>query len=721
MIKIEDKLIYISTDSFSLILSNENGDVFVEHCGARVDHYHYSNQVYRRDYAFSGGPISNDRTFSMDTQRQLLGQVGQGDFRRPSIIIQHTNNQMTDFKLKSHQIISEVVVPQGLPSTHSHYEGETLKLVFIDEIANLELNIFYSTFEESDTITTFSRLINHSDQTVNIERLLSQQFDLPRGNYDILTFQGAYGREKTLRRQSVQQGTFLIESSRGASGHSQTPSIILANSNTNEDYGDALALQLIYSGNFQAFVQENQLGEVRLGIGLGDLHFSWTLEPESTFDTPVAVLTYSSQGLTRLSQLSQGFVRNHLMNNKFAYEERPILINNWEATYFDFERGKLLDLADKASEVGIELFVLDDGWFGNRNDDNTSLGDWTVNEEKLGGSLEDLIEDVHKRGLKFGIWVEPEMISENSDLYRKHPEWAIQVPGRPHTYSRNQLVLNLSNPQVVDYIINWLDDLLTTHAIDYVKWDMNRNISNIGNGDTLDATLMQSHTYMLGLYKILDKITKKHDQVLFESCSGGGGRNDLGMLAYFPQVWASDNTDAIERLVIQEGSSYLYPVISMGAHVSAVPNHQVGRLTPLSTRGHVAMMGNLGYELDLTSLSQKELDEISSQVAQYKKIRPVVQFGDQYRLLPAGGGNNETAVQYIYYDEVLVTFVRVRADIQLMDPRLKLKGLDANATYLLLDGSNRKFSGAELMYAGLTIVLPSGDYQSTQLHLKKVK
>ena len=540
----------------------------------------------------------------------------------------------------------------------------------------------------------------------------------PASDYDVVTLQGAYAREKTVRRHKLEQGIFTVASNRGASGHAHTPAMVLCDHTATEDAGQALALQLLYSGNFQAFVQKNQLNEVRLGIGINDDNFAWELSASDSFDTPVAIMTYSAKGLTHLTHESQLFVQEHIMPKQFAHVERPILINNWEATYFDFKKEKLLDLADEASKLGIELFVLDDGWFGNRFDDNRALGDWVVNEEKLGGPLNDLINQVHAKGLKFGLWFEPEMISVDSDLYRAHPDWGIQSKGRGHTYSRNQLVLNLANPDVVAYIKSAIDKILTENAIDYVKWDYNRNITNIGNGDSVLATQMQSHAYMLGLYDLVSYLTEKHSNILFESCSGGGGRNDLGMMRYFPQVWASDNTDAISRLPIQYGSSYLYPTISMGAHVSASPNHQMGRTTPLETRGNVAMMGNLGYELDLTSLPQAEKDVIAAQVAHYKDIRPVVQFGKQYRLINPEAGSNEAAVEFVYEDKVVVTYVRTLSTIETIETTLKLKGLEEEALYCL-QGTDQVFSGAELMYAGLTTILPQGDYLSKQYYFVK--
>ena len=475
----------------------------------------------------------------------------------------------------------------------------------------------------------------------------------------------------------------------------------------------------MYSGNFQTFVQKSQINEVRVAIGIEDENFTWELASNESFETPVALITYSYQGLTGVSQESQAFVTDYIIPKQFAHEERPILLNNWEATYFDFEKEKLLELAEDAKQVGAELFVLDDGWFGNRFDDNRALGDWFVNEEKLGGPLQDLIEKVHAKGLKFGLWFEPEMISVDSDLYRKHPDWAIQVPNYGHTYSRNQLVLNLANPDVVTYLKDVLDKILTDNAIDYVKWDYNRNMTNIGNGANYLESQMLSHQYMLGLYDLVEFLTSKHENILFESCSGGGGRNDLGMMRYFPQVWVSDNTDAIARLTIQYGSSYLYPTISMGAHVSAVPNHQMERTTPLETRGDVAMMGNLGYELDLTSLTQEEKESIAAQIAHYKDIRPVVQFGQQYRLINPEAGSNEAAVQFNYENKVLATYVRILSTIETVETTLKLKNLDQDANYML-QGTGEVYSGAELMYAGITVVLPQGDFLSKQFYFVKV-
>ncbi len=717
-ITIKGNLFYIQSKEMSMIIENREGDLLLRHIGGKIANYHGSNAIFEKDHAFSGNPTPDNRTFSYDTQRQIFGVHGFGDFRCPSLKIQHDNNELTQFKLKDSHILHGVVEATGLPSPHSMEGAETLVFILEDEFAKLRLTLYYTAYADRATISTFAKISNLSDKAVVINRALSTMLDVPAGNYDVVTLQGAYAREKTVRRQMVEQGIFSIASNRGASGHAQTPAMILCDRTATEDAGSVLALQLLYSGNFQAFVQKSQLNEVRLGIGINDDNFAWQLAAGDSFETPVALMTYSAKGLTHLSQESQLFVQNHIMPKQFAHVERPILINNWEATYFAFKQEKLLNLVDEASRLGIELFVLDDGWFGNRFDDNRALGDWSVNEEKLGGPLSDLIDKVHAKGLKFGLWFEPEMISVDSDLYRTHPDWAIQAEGRTHTYSRNQLVLNLANPDVVDYIKLAIDNILTENAIDYVKWDYNRNITNIGNGDSALATKMQSHAYMLGLYELVSYLTEKHSNILFESCSGGGGRNDLGMMRYFPQVWASDNTDAISRLPIQYGSSYLYPTISMGSHVSASPNHQMGRTTPIETRGNVAMMGNLGYELDLTSLPESEKEVIATQVSHYKDIRSVVQFGKHYRLINPEQDANEAAVQFVYKDKTVVTYVRTLSTIETIETTLKLKGLEEAATYRLQE-TGQVFSGAELMYAGLTITLPQGDYLSKQYYFVK--
>ena len=481
-VRIENNLFYVESKGLSLIIENRDGFLLLKHLGKTIKNYRGANSVYERDHAFSPNPTATNRTFSLDTQRQIFGQHGLGDFRKPTLQVQHDATEVTDFRFVEAKILKGENGPKGLPFPHSMDGTETLALILEDSKAQLSLTLYYTAFDNDATIASYSKLENNSSQEVIIHKDFSFMADFPAAAYEIVTLQGAYAREKTVRRQQVEQGIFSISSNRGASGHAQTPALLLCDQGVTEDAGNVFALQLLYSGNFEAFVQKNQLNEVRVAIGINPENFSWKLNPEENFETPVALVTYSDKGLTGISHESQNFVLKHIMPSKFSKKERPILINNWEATYFDFQREKLLELADEAKKVGIELFVLDDGWFGNRFDDNRALGDWVVNEKKLGGSLESLISAIHGRGLQFGLWLEPEMISVDSDLYRKHPDWAIQVSGYEHTYSRNQLVLNLANPQVVGYLKNVLDELLSHHKIDYIKWDMNRNITNLGNG-----------------------------------------------------------------------------------------------------------------------------------------------------------------------------------------------------------------------------------------------
>ncbi|MGO4936196.1 alpha-galactosidase [Fundicoccus sp. Sow4_H7] len=717
-IQIKDSLFFIHSKGFSLILEQYHDYLMVRHIGKNVTSYNNSNRLINKDHAFSPAPYADDRTFSMDTQRQILGQQGLGDFRLASIVIANKKNQLSDFKYKSYRIYDGVPEEKPLPFPYDlNQQTQTIVFELVDNVLDLTLEIHFTVYEESSTISTYRKLINHSNERLMIKKFDSFMIDLEPHDYTSITFQGAYGREKEMVRSKINQGIHSIASNRGASGHGQTPSIILGEKDVNDSYGECLAIQLMYSGNFHATVQKNQLRELRASIGFEPSVFGWELSPQDSFATPATIINFSSQGLNHLSHVSHQFILDHIVRPEYARQERPILINNWEATYFDFNFDKLTDLADKAQNLGIELFVLDDGWFGNRFDDNRALGDWTVNEEKLSHSLDHLIEEVHGRGMKFGLWFEPEMISVDSDLFRQHPDWAIQVADRPHTYSRNQLVLDLSKPEVADYIKETLSHYLSTYKIDYVKWDMNGNITNVGSYNNLKENLMLPHKYMLALYDIFDYLTNKFPDVLFESCAGGGGRNDLGIMRYFPQVWTSDNTDAISRIQLQNSMTFLYPTITMGSHVSAVPNHQTGRITPLETRNHMAMSGNLGYELDLTQLSDSELSEIKENIALYKSIRPIIQLGERTRLETVHP-TNEFAYQFIGDEGVVVTYIKVLSDVEFTESVVRLKDLEKDALYEV-DGDI--YSGEELMVLGFVIPVKQEDFYSKQIILKKVE
>jgi alpha-galactosidase len=466
----------------------------------------------------------------------------------------------------------------------------------------------------------------------------------------------------------------------------------------------------VYSGNFLAQVEVDQFRTARVSMGINPFDFTWLLESGESFQTPEVVMVYSDQGLNGMSQTYHELYRTRLARGSFRDRERPILINNWEATYFDFNEEKIMNIARTAAELGIELFVLDDGWFGERDDDRRSLGDWTVNRRKLPNGLDGLAKQVNELGLQFGLWIEPEMVSPNSELYRKHPDWCLHVPNRPRSEGRNQLVLDYSRQDVCDYMIETISNVLASAPITYVKWDMNRHMTEVGSAALPPERQRETaHRYMLGLYRVMEEITSRFPHILFESCSGGGGRFDPGILYYMPQTWTSDNTDAVSRLKIQYGTSLVYPISVMGAHVSAVPNHQVGRMTSLTMRGHVSMSGNFGYELDITKLTETEKQIIKEQVAFYKDVRRLVQFGTFYRLLSPFEGN-EAAWMFVSEDqsEALVAYFRVLAEANAPLSYLRLKGLDPNQDYEI-EGLG-VYGGDELMYAGVALPYRLGDF-----------
>lgn len=536
-------------------------------------------------------------------------------------------------------------------------------------------------------------------------------------------WRAAGGNERNVLRRPLTMGLQAVDSKRGSSSHQHNPFMALVRKGADEDQGEVYGFSLVYSGSFLANVEVDQYRTTRVTMGLNPFDFSWLLQPGASFQTPEAVMVYSSEGLGGMSRTYHRLYRTRLARGEYRDQERPVLINNWEATYFDFNADKIESIARKGKELGIELFVLDDGWFGKRDDDNSSLGDWFVHREKLPGGLRDLAERVTGLDMRFGLWVEPEMVSEDSDLYRAHPDWCLHVPDRRRSAGRNQLILDYSRDDVCDAIIGMLSEVFTSAPITYVKWDMNRNMTEIGSALLPPERQRETaHRYMLGLYRVLETLVTAFPHILFESCSGGGGRFDPGMLHYMPQTWTSDNTDAVSRLKIQYGTSIVYPVSSIGAHVSAVPNHQVHRTTPLETRGHVAFAGNFGYELDLTAFTEEEDAVVRGQVAYYKEIRPLVQFGDFYRLLSPFEGN-ETAWMFVSPDrsEAFAAYYKVLAEPNAGYRSIRLKGLNPEADYRIagLDGA---VGGDELMRAGLAVPqeLLFGDFQSQVWRIRKV-
>lgn len=666
--------------------------------------------------AFSANPDINDKTFSLDTLPQEYPAYGNTDFRTPAYQLQLENGTtITDLRYTSHKIFRGKPSLEGLPATYieNDDEAETLEIVLMDSLINLKVILSYTVFENFDAITRSVRFINDGKENLNILRALSMSVDFIRDDFDFMHLFGSWARERHVVREALKPGLKLIDSRRGASSHEHNPFIALLSRDCTEDYGEAYGFNLVYSGNFLAQAETNMYKTTRVSIGLNPFDFSWLLEPGQTFQTPEAVMVYSSQGLGEMSRTYHKLYRTRLCRGKFRDEVRPVLANNWEATYFNFNAEKIESLAKAAKELGIELFVLDDGWFGKRDNDNCSLGDWVVDKNKLPNGLKDLAKCINGLGMQFGLWFEPEMVSPDSDLYRAHPDWCIHVPNRPRSTARSQLILDLSREDVCEFIIKSVSDVLKSAPISYVKWDMNRNMTEIGSALLPPKRQRETaHRYMLGLYKVMDAITSAFSDVLFEGCSGGGGRFDAGILYYMPQIWTSDDTDAVERLKIQYGTSIVYPSSTMGSHVSAVPNHQVHRVTSLKMRGDVAMSGNFGYELDLTKFTEEEKEEVKKQIAQYKSLRELIQFGDMYRLLSPFEGN-EAAWMYVSEDktEAFASYFKILSEPNPPLKRLNLKGLDPNKNYVI-EGKDSVYGGDELMYAGIAIPDLYGDYKS---------
>jgi len=680
---------------------------------------------YRERASFSPNPFPENRAISLDTIPLEYPAYGSGDFRHPAYQIQLPNGTtVTEALYRQHRIYSGKPKLEGLPATYveQQEEADTLELELFDPVAGLTILLSYTIFNELNSITRSVRFINEGTQDLKILRALSMSVDFHDSDYDILHLSGAWTRERHIERRALASGMQAVESRRGSSSHQQNPFLALLSKGANEDYGDVFGFSLVYSGGFVAQAEVDQFRTTRVSMGINPFDFNWLLEPGASFQTPEVVMVYSPNGLGQMSRIYHKLYRTRLCRGEFRDSSRPILVNNWEATYFNFTADKIESIAKVGRDLGIELFVLDDGWFGSRNSDNSSLGDWFVDLKKLPNGLEDLVQRVRNLDMQFGLWFEPEMISPDSELYRQHPEWCLHVPDYRRTEARQQLILDFSRADVCEAIYTMVSDILKSAPITYVKWDMNRNMTEVGSA-LLPAERQKetAHRYMLGLYKVLERITTEFPHILFESCSGGGGRFDPGMLYYMPQTWTSDNSDAISRLKIQYGTSIVYPTSTMGAHVSAVPNHQVHRMTSLDIRGHVAMSGNFGYELDLTKFTDEEKDIVKDQIALYKEIRPLVQFGDFYRLLSPFEGN-ETAWMIVAADqsEAMIVYFRVLAEPNEPLGRLKLKGLDANKDYLLVD-SNSIYGGDHLMFAGLNIPELKGDFQSQIWRLKQTE
>ena len=672
------------------------------------------------DRGFSGNPYDagEDRTYSMDTLPQEFPCYGNGDFRSTAFAVENADGSMScDLRYKSHKIFDGKYNLEGLPAVYaSDKEAQTLEILMEDPVTGVKVVLLYGVLPAQDIITRSVCVKNESSGKIYLNKIESASLDFLYGDYELLTFYGRHAMERNVQRVPVVHGTQKIGSVRGTSSHQYNPMMILAEKETTEDKGNCYAMSFVYSGCFQGEVLKDQLNQTRMMLGLQEEAFRYPLETGEMFQAPEVILSYSAEGMNRLSQNLHHCIRQHICRGKYKEEIRPILINSWEAAYFDFTGDTIYELAKAAKEVNIDMLVMDDGWFGKRDDDNSGLGDWFVNEKKLGGTLGNLIKRINDLGVKFGIWIEPEMVSEDSDLYRKHPDWALTVPGRNPVRSRNQLVLDFSRKEVVDEIYDQICKVLDQGNIEYVKWDMNRSLMDVYSSVTRDQGRVL-HDYVLGLYDFLERLVQRYPNLLIEGCSGGGGRFDAGMMYYTPQIWCSDNTDAIDRLRIQYGTSFGYPVSVVGSHVSAVPNHQTGRKTPLHTRGVVAMSGTFGYELNLMKLSEEEKQEIREQIAEYKSYAPIIQNGLYYRLSDPTT-EEICAWEFVHTDEKEQSKVLLNIVMQVIHGNMtvnyvKLQGLEETAVYRE-EKSGKRYTGAALMYGGMPLPIEPGEYQAYQ-------
>ena len=675
--------------------------------------------------AFSPTPVGTGENETLDLIPQEISSYGHGDFRPASLIVgQNDGSRLLDLRYSDHRIITGKLPLQGLPATYveSADEAETLEIDLTDELTDVKITLSYTVFRDFDAIARSMRIYNGGSRTVHLLHAASMLVDFPTRPLDVIHLSGGWARERQINRQRLLSGAqFATESRRGTSSHQNHPFIALLDAEASETCGEVFGFSLIYSGSFSASIHTDQFGSPRVSLGLNPGEFSWDLEPSETFQTPEAVLVFSEEGLGGMSRSFHELYRTRLARGIYRDKARPCLLNNWEVTYFDFDEEKLTALAGKAAALGIELFVLDDGWFGKRDDDKSSLGDWFVDRRKLPEGIDGLARKINSLGLKFGLWFEPEMVSPNSDLYRAHPDWCLHVAGRSRSLSRSQLVLDLSRPEVCDYLIESIGAILDSASIEYVKWDMNRHLSEVGS-PSLPAHRQRevAHRYMLGLYRVLDTLITRFPNILFEGCSGGGGRFDPGLLHYMPQSWTSDNSDAVSRLKIQYGTSLVYPWSSMAAHVSTVPNHQNQRLTPLDTRFHVALTGAFGYELDLEKLPTNELADIQQQIAFFKQHRLLLAQGSLYRLRNPFQ-TNEASWSLVAPDqsEALVIHVNILVEANLQASRLRLQGLDSSASYEISEIA-QPMNGDLLMNVGILVPSPTGDFKSHCWYLKRI-
>ncbi len=706
---------------------SEYGYLLHLYYGERLEDEDLGYLIQMQDRGFSPNPseAGNDRTFSLDVLPQEFSSDGSCDYRLSSIEVKNGDGSYAFVgKVVRHEIYAGKYTLAGLPSLRPSGQDtvDTLEIWLQDEATQLTAVLSYCVFEEKDVITRTVRVVNQSPETIYLNRLMSMTMDFMDSDYDFIHLDGRHTMEREFHRDPLHYGIQTIGSFRGASSHQHNPFAVLCEHQANEDYGRCYGFSFVYSGNFVCKVEKDQYDQMRIIMGIHPKHFSYQLKPGESFAAPEVVLAYSGKGLTHLTHLYHNIYRNNLCQSPYVKEARPILINSWEAAYFDFDEKKILDIAREAVDMGVEMLVLDDGWFGNRNDDSAALGDWDVNTEKLPRGLTGLSEEIHAMGLKFGLWIEPEMVSENSELYRRHPDWCLQMPRRQPSRGRYQLVLDLSRSDVRDYIVTSINEVLDSTKIEYVKWDMNRFITDAWS--IIAEKEKQGeiyHRYILGLYDIMDRIILTHPEILFCGCSGGGGRFDPGMLYYQPQIWCSDNTDAVCRLKIQYGTTFVYPVSALESHVSVCPNHQTGRTVPIKTRGIAAMDGILGYELDSTCLTKAEKEICREQIGRYRKYYALITEGDYYRLTNPYEFAEYVAWEHVSQDkkEALRSLVLTERESNDAQRYVKAKGLIPQMHYRV-EGMEGTFSGQLLMSAGLPVPSSLLQYEAVQYEIRAV-
>ncbi|MDO4298732.1 MAG: alpha-galactosidase [Lachnospiraceae bacterium] len=673
------------------------------------------------DRGFSGNPYEaeRDRTYSLDALPQEYPCYGTGDYRNVALHVKNPDGTYScDLRYQSARVVEGKYSLPGLPAVHTEAGAETLEVVLADRQSGLEVTLLYGVLADSDVITRAARIRNTGSETPYLEKAASCCLDFLYGAYDLIHFHGRHGMERQFERSSLLHADQVLQSRRGVSSHQQNPFFILADHRTGEESGECYGFSLLYSGGFKAEAAVDQYQQTRAVMGLSDEFFSWPLQQGEIFHTPEAVVCYSARGFSELSFQYHQLIRYHVCRGEWQTKRRPILINSWEAAYFDFDGEKIVEIARQASELGVEMLVLDDGWFGKRDDDFAGLGDWAANEKKLGCTLGEIGTRINALGLKFGLWIEPEMVSEDSDLYRKHPDWAFVIPGRKPVRGRYQLVLDFSRKEVVDCIFEQVAAAIEQANVEYIKMDMNRHLSDIYSHTAVFQNQgVILHKYVLGVYDFLERLLQKFPKLLIEGCAGGGGRFDAGMLYYTPQIWCSDNSDAVERIRIQYGTSFGYPIATVGSHVSAVPNHQTGRSTNIVTRGVVAMAGSFGYELDLKLITPEEKAIVRQQIQDYKKYFDLIQNGRYWRLTSPFEDEDYAAWEFTAQDgsEVLLNVVTLAAHFNGPSLYVRLRGLEEDAVYRM-EETGAEYPGSALMYAGVPIPKMTDDYQAWQVH-----